>query len=108
MENTNREQAIEDIQRMIVNQPVKAYMQIGVDIMGAINDNGGIMFMCLKNIIKCAVVIMKNFNLLFRCILSAFKHMIMLAFYPLVKLYYIMGARKEILRQHPEYRQPRR
>jgi len=107
MESMKKEKTIEEIKQLIVNHPVKAYMEIGVDLMGAINDNSGIMLMCIEGIFKGAVIILKNIWLLASCILSAIKHLIFLAFYPAMKLYFVVGARREILRENPEYRQPR-
>ena len=107
MENTKKDRTIEDIQRMIVNHPIKAYMEIGVDFTKAINDNSGTMLICLKSAVKGILITLKSLFLLGRCVLSAIRHMILLAFYPIVKLYYIVGARREIIRNHPEYISPR-
>ena len=107
MEKENREQTIEDIKRMIVNHPVQAYKNIGVDIAGAINDNSEIILETIKGMFAGGVLIVKNMTLFIRCTLMAICHIFFLAFYPCVKVYYILGARREIMRENPEYKQPR-
>ena len=107
MENREIARTVEDMKRLIVNHPVKAYMSIGVDLMGAINDNSEIMVMCISGMWKGAVIILKSLWLLCRCILAAFRHVFFLAFYPFLKLYYVMGARRQIIRHNPEYIEPR-
>ena len=94
--------------RLIVNHPVKAYMEIGVDVLGAMNINSETMLLCVKGIIAGAIVILKNAWLFADCLMYALRDIIFLAFYPLTKLYFILGARREIMRNHPEYKQPRR
>jgi len=107
MENMKKDQTVEDIRRMIVNHPVKAYMKIGVDFTRAINENSEKMLSHLKCAARGALVTLKCLLLFGRCVLCAIRHMILLAFYPIVKLYYIVGARREIMRDHPEYISPR-
>ena len=107
MENMKKDQTIEEIRHMIVNHPVKAYMKIGVDFTRAINENSEKMLSYLKCAGRGALVTLKSLFLLGLCVLYAIRHMILLAFYPVVKLYYIVGARREIMRDHPEYISPR-
>jgi hypothetical protein len=107
MENMKKDKTIEEIRHMIVNHPVKAYMKIGVDFTRAINENSEKMLSHLKCAARGALVTLKCLLLFGRCVLCAIRHMILLAFYPIVKLYYIVGARREIMRNHPEYISPR-
>jgi hypothetical protein len=82
-------------------------MKIGVDFTRAINENSEKMLSHLKCAARGALVTLKCLLLFGRCVLCAIRHMILLAFYPIVKLYYIVGARREIMRDHPEYISPR-
>lgn len=96
--------------RTIVNHPLRAYKSVSLGLMDMGDSNSECMIAALKSLAKSAGIMLKgawlavdSTGLLARCVLLACAHIIFLAFYPGIKIYYILRARNALRRDHPEY-----
>ena len=101
--------------KLIVKSPVRAMWRVTLGVLDMMNDNAESMIGAFKVIASGIGFIFKGLwlallglSLFGRCLLSASTHIIILAFSPAIKLYCVLGARREIMRRHPEYTSPRK
>ena len=113
MQSMNERQAEE--YRLIVKSPARAMWRVTLGLPDMMYDNSESMIAAFKIIghgigfvFKGLWLALLGLSLFGRCLLSALMHIIILAFSPAIKLYCVLGARREIMRRHPEYTSPRR
>ena len=106
----NKNSEFEEELRTIANHPLRAMGSVHLGMIDMINDNGEMMVSALKIMLtgiclmlKSAGVFAQGLMIMTKCILFAGWHIFMLAFYPVIKLYYILRVRRGLRRDHPEY-----
>ena len=108
MQNTSKD--FEAELRTIVNHPLRAFRIVDFGLWDAMYDNSEIMFtavkvmgMGVKSLLKGALVILRGLKMLTVCLLCMMCHIFILAFYPGIKIYFILRVRRDLRRDHPEY-----
>ena len=96
--------------RTIVNHPRRAFGSVHFGLSDAIQANSECVIMAMKVMAKGVAIIftggwmiLEGLSLMARCILRIAWHIFVLAFYPGIKIYYILRVRRDLRRDHPEY-----
>lgn len=83
----------EELEREIVTHPIRTSLHMKIGMLEMVNQNGEDMLDAMSEIAEA----MLEFAV---CVLIAFKHMLMMCFYPVTKLVLLLRLRRKLI-EHP-------
>ena len=89
----NHPTTVEELERRIVEHPIRTSFHMKIGMLEMINQNGEDMMDALEDTAEALLEL--GF-----CVLIAFKHMLMMCFYPITKLVLLLRLRRKII-NHP-------